>query len=106
VLAYFDPRLRTWVAVPTTLSGDRQTLSATVHHFSVWDTIDYGVGWLLDTRVSAPKCDGPVPSWISHDKGVVYVDDENTPLRWCVGHDPKNPATLERSGYSARSPRA
>jgi len=94
VLAYFDPRLRTWVAVPTKLSGDRQTLSATIHHFSVWDTIDYGVGWLVDTRVSPAKCDGPVPSWLSGDNGVVYVDDENAPLRWCVGHDPKNPSTL------------
>lgn len=94
VLAYFDPRLRTWVAVPTSVSADRQTVSATVHHFSVWDTIDYGVGWLVDTRVSPPKCDGPAPNWVSRDNGVVYVDDKNAPLRWCVGHDPKNPSTL------------
>jgi hypothetical protein len=94
VLAYFNPRLRTWDAVPTQLSADRETVSATVHHFSVWDTIEYAAGWLLDTRVSAPKCNGPVPTWVSSDHGVVYVDDKNAPVRWCVGHDPKNPSTL------------
>jgi hypothetical protein len=76
VLAYFNPRRRMWVPVPTRLSANRRTVAAIVHHFSVWDTIDYGAGWLFDTRVSAPKCDGPPPSWVSHD-GVVYVDDEN-----------------------------
>jgi hypothetical protein len=94
VLAYFDPRWRRWVPVPTRLSADRRTVAATIHHFSVWDTIDYGAGWLLDTRVSAPKCDGGPPSWVSPDNGVVYVDAENAPLRWCVGHDPSNPSTL------------
>jgi hypothetical protein len=94
VFAYFNPHRRVWVPVPTVLSADRRTAIANVHHFSVWDTIDYGAGWLFDTRVDAPKCDGPPPDWVSVDNGVVYVDDENAPLRWCVGHDRDKPSTL------------
>jgi hypothetical protein len=65
-----------------------------VHHFSVWDSIEYGAGWLLDVRASPPKCDEPTPNWVQANQGVVYVDDENAPLRWCVGHDPHNSSTL------------
>jgi hypothetical protein len=93
VLAYFDPRLRTWKAVATTLSADRQTLTASVHHFSVWDSIEYGAGWLLDVRANPPQCEQPAPKWVQ-DHGVVYLDDENAPLRWCAGHDPHDASTL------------
>jgi hypothetical protein len=93
-LVFFDARQRAWRAVPTTISADRRTLTARVHHFSIWDDVEYGAGWLLDTRVDPPMCDGSPPSWVDDHGGVVFVDDENAPLRWCVGHDPKNSSLL------------
>jgi hypothetical protein len=61
-LASFDPAHQAWVPVATTLSADRRALSAHVSHFSIWDDISYGAGWLLDTRVPAPYCQGRVPA--------------------------------------------
>src|SRR5690606_30461625 len=34
--AYWDEEFQTWVAVPSTLSDDRTTITAHVHHFSIW----------------------------------------------------------------------
>jgi hypothetical protein len=93
-LAYYDSAHDAWIGVPTAVSADRLTLSATVHHLSLWDDIEYGAGWLLDTRVSAPKCDGARPKWIEGSDAVVVLDDKNGPLRWCTGHDPKRPDVL------------
>ena len=90
-LAYYDARRNVWRPVPTVVSANRSKLSAHVHHFSIWDDIVYDAGWLLDTRVGAPNCEQPTPSWI---ETVTYLNDENAPIRWCAGHDPHNPAVL------------
>jgi hypothetical protein len=90
-LAYFVPSQHAWEAVPTILSSDRRTLVAQVHHFSIWDDLEYIAGSLFDTRVSPPTCEQPRPGWVG---SVVYLDDKNGPLRWCVGHDPNDPAVL------------
>ncbi|MBV9821129.1 MAG: hypothetical protein JO144_02710 [Actinobacteria bacterium] len=101
-LMYFDPQLGGWRTVPSTLSKDRRTVTAHVHHFSAWtdvtatvggwvDGVGNGVTWTLgsmfDTRVAAPTCTKPVPSWVD---STVFLDGLNTPLRWCVGRDPQH----------------
>lgn len=92
-LSFYDEHHGTWRTVRTRLSADRRTLTARVHHFSWWTWVEYGAGWLLDTRVDAPTCKGqPKPSWVD---STVFVDDKNSPLRWCVGRDERNPSLLE-----------
>jgi hypothetical protein len=90
-LAYFDATHNAWTAVPTTLSRDGRSVSAVVHHLSVWDTIYYDMGSLLSVRRTAPTCVSPTPSWL---KSVNYLVDRNAPVLWCAGHDPNNPALL------------
>lgn len=96
-LAYWDESQANWIPVATTLSADRRAASAAVKHFSWWtdflSNADNFVGSLFDTRVDAPTCTGSAPSWVSKD-GITFVDDQNAPVRWCVGHDPKNAAVL------------
>jgi hypothetical protein len=96
-LAYYDPAHDAWTAVPTALSDDRMSLTATVDHFSLWtdiaDKVTYGLGWVLDTRVAQPHCDGAPPDWVP-SANITYLDDMNAPLRWCVGRDPKNSGLL------------
>lgn len=96
-LAYWDTAALAWRPVTSALSPDRRTVSATVTHFSWWtaliSNVDNFAGSLLDTRVDAPTCSSPVPSWVQKD-GVVFLDDQNAPLRWCAGHDPANAALL------------
>jgi hypothetical protein len=99
---YFDTSIGGWRTVASYLSSDRRTVTAPVHHFSTWTTVTTTVGgwvqgagngvtWTLgsmfDTRVAAPTCEGKVPSWV---KDTVFLDGLNTPLRWCVGHDPQH----------------
>lgn len=40
--AYFDDAVGEWVAVPSDLSADRRSVSATVDHLSLWSTIVQG----------------------------------------------------------------
>lgn len=47
--AYFNEELQTWIAVPTEVSADRRTLSATVHHFSLWTTFISGPQKVLES---------------------------------------------------------
>ena len=95
--AYFDEDLGGWRVVPSALSTDRRTLTATVSHFSFWTDLvseaTFQVGKLFDTRVSAPSCQGKVPSWVDKSS-IVFLDDQNAPLRWCVGSDPAHPDIL------------
>jgi hypothetical protein len=67
-------------------------VSAHVSHFSLWDSIEYGAGWLLDKRVSPPRCRDPRPDWVSD---VTFLDDKNAPLRWCAGHDADHAEELQ-----------
>ena len=85
-LAYWDAALGAWHAVPSSISADRRTVMATVHHLSVWtdftgaiagtakgvdsfaanaaDWAYYQVGKVFDTRVDAPACSTPDPAWV------------------------------------------
>lgn len=51
-----------------------------------------GVGALFDTRVDVPSCVGQPPMWARST--VFFADDQSNPIRWCVGHDKKNPDLL------------
>jgi hypothetical protein len=93
-LAYFDADRSAWLPVPTRVSKDRRTLSAIAHHFSAWEAVEYGAGWLLDKRVSPPECQGDLPAWMQSD-GITFLDDKNAPLRWCAGADPGDPSLLQ-----------
>lgn len=68
--AFYDEELGAWHAVPSTLSADRTSLSATVHHLSLWTDIVSGswaslknasewafdqIGKIVDVRVDAPR---------------------------------------------------
>jgi hypothetical protein len=98
--AYYDDAIDGWHVIPSTLSTDRRTLIATVHHFSDWtdwwtsaqDQASFDVMNALDKRVTAPTCDVPPPAWV--DGAPVFADGKNLPLRWCAGHDPANPDWL------------
>jgi len=90
-LAYFDETARTWVAVPTVVSGDRRQLTAHTMHFSIWDDIYYGIGAGITKRADAPSCSGGTPSWV---RDTTFFDALNAPLQWCSGRDPKNPQWL------------
>jgi alpha-tubulin suppressor-like RCC1 family protein/putative cell wall-binding protein len=46
----------------------------------------YGIGAIFDGRVGAPECTGDVPAWVDQ---VIYVEDFNNPVLWCVGRDPQ-----------------
>lgn len=91
VFAYFDDDLGGWRVVPSVLSDDRLALTAHVNHFSWWSdfvsSATFQIGKLFDTRVVAPTCEGTAPSWVDASS-IVFLDDENAPLRWCVGSDP------------------
>jgi hypothetical protein len=82
--AYFDTARGLWTAVPSVLSADRTTLTATVSHFSLWDDIWFNIGQLTDQRVAKPVCSGQLPSWLTEDNGVLFADDQNLPLLWCA----------------------
>lgn len=87
-LAYYDEGAGAWHSVPSTLSPDRLSIAATVHHFSIWDDVYYDVGKLATQRTDPPTCTGKVPGWVGDS---TFLDDPNAPLRWCVGADPRHP---------------
>lgn len=95
--AYFDDEIGGWQVVPSVLSQDRLTLTAQVTHFSFWtdlaSDVTFQVGRLFDTRVAAPTCQGEVPSWVDQSS-IVFLDDQNAPLLWCVGSDPAHAEIL------------
>lgn len=90
-LAYWDERSGLWTPVPTTISSDRLTLTATVDHLSWWDDFVYGIADVFAERVDAPTCDGAPPEWVDD---VIFLDDRNGPVRWCAGRDPQRPDVL------------
>lgn len=110
-LAYFDTTYGTWVAVESTVSADRLSVSAVVHHLSLWtdivsfgqsaatavqqslssaaDWAYYAVGKVFDVRVDAPSCDAGTPAWLT---SVVAVEpNRNNSILICTGID-KNAA--------------
>lgn len=59
---------------------------------NVADWLYYQLGKVVDTRVNAPACTGPVPYWVGD---VSYPENSrNNPLLFCAGHDPKHPDLL------------
>lgn len=90
-LAFWDEGVGVWTPVPTTLSSDRLTLSATVDHLSFWDDFVYGVADVFAERVDPPTCEGAPPEWVDD---VVFLDDRNGPVRWCAGADSQRPDVL------------
>ena len=120
--AFYDEDLGAWRAVPSTLSADRRTLSATVHHLSSWTDfvggtvqamkkaahaatstvadaesatsgwLYYNVGKTFGTRVDPPSCTTKRPSWV---RDVTFIEtDRNNPLLFCAGRDTKHPDLL------------
>jgi hypothetical protein len=90
-LAYYDAANEAWTAVPTTISADRRTLTAIVHHLSPWDDIVYAVTSVISNRRDKPQCDQPTPPWLD---SAVFLDDKNAPVRWCAGQDKAHPELL------------
>ena len=93
--AYLDDNVGGWRVVPSVLSPDRRTLTATVHHFSAWTDFvseaNNKVGEFFDIRVSKPTCVGPEPEWVD---STTFLDDRNSALLWCFGRDPAHAAWL------------
>ena len=112
-MAFYDDKWGAWHAVPSALSSDRRTVTALVHHLSLWtdftgalgnvktgaskavrsspDSAYYQVGKVFDTRVDPPKCSSK-PQWL--DSSIFIDTNHNNPLLFCVGRDPKHPSVL------------
>ena len=102
---FYDEDLSAWRAVPSTLSKDRRSVTATVHHLSLWtdivstsrasaatDWVFDTLGKLVDTRVEPPTCETGRPAWVSD---VTYIETNKTnPVHFCSGKDPKQPGLL------------
>lgn len=126
--AYWDEEYETWAAVPSVLSSDRITLTASVNHFSVWtdfiagsvstieqirndaqtagqaasewlnegtstvaDALHWSLGNAFTKRVESPECTGPTPDWVNE---IPVSFAPNDSVRFCAGHDEKNPELL------------
>jgi hypothetical protein len=90
-LAYLAEETGFWTPVVTTLSADRQTLTAQVDHFSLWDDLTAKIGNVTGNRGKQPTCTGNVPKWAGE---IVSLDDANAPFRSCAGSDPRRPELL------------
>ena len=56
------------------------------------DWMFYAVGKVFDVRVEGPSCDPGAPAWV--DTVVHIADDRNNSVRFCSGHDSKQPDLL------------
>jgi hypothetical protein len=92
-LAYYDNGHSAWTAVPTTVSADRRTVSATVHHLCPWTVLIYNLAAsFFSKRRMAPTCETTEPTWIS---SVTFLQDRNAPVLWCAGRDRQDPKSLD-----------
>ncbi len=99
VLMAWDDRLGGWRALPTAVSTDRKTLTATVKQSGVITDAVMPVGeWLsrsggtvFATHADAPSCVGQVPSWVHTH---TFVADAGSTVLWCVGQDARNAKLL------------
>lgn len=132
-IAYFDSTYGTWVAVASTVAADRKSVSAVVHHLSLWtDIVSFGqgaadavkaglasaadwgyyqVGMIFDVRVDAPTCDSGKPGWL--DSVNTIEANRNNSILFCTGLDKNAPglvvvkARVNRGfGFNATSPSA
>lgn len=112
-LAFYDTTWGGWHAVPSQVAADRRSVSAVVHHLSIWTDIVgavtaanqaaqqafatagewafYQVGKVFDTRVAPPTCTGK-PAWLT--SSTFMITDKNNSLNFCVGADPKDPTRV------------
>lgn len=105
-LAFLDPDIQTWRAVPSTIAADRLSVSAVVHHLSLWtdftsavtdcaqaigDCAYYHVGKIFSDRAEAPTCRSGLekpaaqrrPDWVDT---VSYIEfNRNNPVLICAG---------------------
>src|SRR5690606_30727021 len=59
----------------------------------VAEQADYLVGSVLSTRVDAPTCSSPSPSWVAN---TVFIEfHKNNPIHFCAGSAPSDPDLLE-----------
>lgn len=125
-LAFYDSKLQGWRAVPSQLAGDRLSVSATVHHLSLWTDVVGLVGGATDvastaladastwayvqvgavfsTRADQPTCPSGKPTWV--DDVMTLDDSPENPIRFCFGNDDEQliiKATVNRGfGFVAR----
>jgi hypothetical protein len=87
--AFWDAEFQTWTAVPTTLSDDRRTVTAVVHHFSLWNDFVAGssaaIGNVRDAAVNAGQT---VTEWTgtalnAAGEGLTTAAEA---LHWSVGN--------------------
>ena len=56
------------------------------------DWMFYSVGKVFDVRVEGPACDSGAPEWV--DSVIHIADNRNNSIRFCSGHDGKQPDIL------------
>lgn len=84
-----------WVPVPSQLSVDRTTVSATVDHLSYWtdlvvpigESMEYLMQGATGARGAWPECSGAGPSWSFFGSS----SEVNDPVLYCYGNDPAHP---------------
>ncbi|MEU0878248.1 hypothetical protein ABZ345_06585 [Lentzea sp. NPDC005914] len=76
------------------MSADRRSGTVEVTHlsFKEWITdvagnVYHAINDFFGQRADPPSCQGKVPRWV---KQTVFLDDQNGPMRVCVGADPAN----------------
>ncbi|MBS1673015.1 MAG: hypothetical protein JSS74_03525 [Actinobacteria bacterium] len=80
--AYWDADFGTWHAVPSTLSGDRRTVTAVVHHFSWWNDFIAGSKSAIGKVVDAAKKAGQsATKWVA-DAATTTAEA----LHWSLGN--------------------
>lgn len=83
--AYWDEKYESWQAVPTTISGDRLTITATVDHFSIWnDFISGSQQTLTAIRDGAAKAGQAVVEVTGQALGA--LGEASKALRWSLGN--------------------
>ncbi len=80
--AFWNAEVESWQAVPSTLSDDRRTLTAVVHHLSWWNDFIAGGKEVIDEIVEGAKNAGQaVGEWVN-DSATDFAEG----LRWGVGN--------------------
>lgn len=112
--AYFNQTLDSWIAVPSEVASDHLSVSAVVHHLSLWsdfvsgtqqamkafedaatgaaDWAYYSVGKVFDTRVDPPQCSSKEPEWV--EEATFIETHRNNSILFCVGEDEAKPGIL------------
>lgn len=79
---FWDEEFDTWTAVPTTYSEDRRTITATTHHFSLWNDFVAGSQTAIETmRDGALKAGQQAKEWVGNT-----VQDVGEAMHWGVGN--------------------